>query len=223
MKARLVLFALMVAALSACNSDAVVSGGEQTVCDTAKARAFNEEAMDIWMAHFHNQYEGQQLQDTFDYAISLMDSAINTCPNISMYYSNKLNFYIELGDKENALKVAENCMKVLPVAEEIIIPAAMLYYINGDSSESFNLYKKGLKLIDDGLDTTTKGTEAYQLGLFSKVYVLVLMRDYEEAEEALKDVSEVEMKLMLNEAIDSSKADNDYLYRNMFPESLLND
>ena len=85
------------------------------------------------------------------------------------------------------------------------------------------LYKKGLKLIDDGLDTTTKGTEAYQLGLFSKVYVLVLMRDYEEAEEALKDVSEVEMKLMLNEAIDSSKADDDYLYRNMFPESLLND
>ncbi|MCB0698457.1 MAG: hypothetical protein H6551_06810 [Chitinophagales bacterium] len=192
--------------------------GEDTLCDTAKARRYNDAAMDIKMAYYyHHTITHEQKEDSLNSAIMLLDIAINTCPNIALYYTNQANLYLDLGKKEEALDVIKKMNSILPMSEDPLF-TGMLYYVNGDSVKSYKMFEKGLGLIKQAQDTMDKDSELYDVALYSEGFVLTLMRKYDEAQEHVKVMDNIEDKINLQEFIDSSRANPDYYFQDWFSD-----
>lgn len=197
--------------IAACDNSGIK--GDSDICDTAKARRYNDAAMDIKMAYYyHHTISDEQVRDSFRYAITLLDSAIATCPNIAMYYFNKVGFLMDVDEKKEALDVTLYMNSILPMSENPIF-TGILYYLNGDSANSYKMYEKGLRMLEKELDTIDKNSEYYHLGTYMKGHILVLMRKYEEAESQIMVIEGQDEKLELKELIDSAKVNSNYIYQ----------
>ena len=150
-----------------------VSCNSQTHNDfDKKAIALNNKAIEI-------------MHSDPDSALRLLDKATNIDKNYYVAYNNKMSIYCSRGEYENAIKAAEQGLKVKPDLAESVTMLGMLYDYTGQPDKAKEHYQKAIDLYDNRIATSDKYKQANRL---NRAHALLLVG---KATEGQKEVREL--------------------------------
>ena len=120
-----------------------------------------------------------------DSALILLDKATIIDKNNYVAYNNKVSVYCSKGDYENAIKAAEQGLKIKPDLAEAVTMLGMLYDFTGQPGKAKDQYQKAIDLYDNRISTSDKDKQANRL---NKAHALLLLGNETEGQNEVREL-----------------------------------
>ena len=123
-------------------------------------------------------------------AISLLDKATAIDSNYFMGHYNKLMFYNQLKQIDNAVLTVNKLIQLRPAAHDLYLTGGILYERLGDTISSKSYFEKSLRICNSVLDTMSIKNSDYEMLVGNKAVNLIMLGDQTSAQELLKKLYE---------------------------------
>lgn len=123
--------------------------------------------------------------DSSKKAIALLDKATSVDSNYFLGHYNKLMFYAQLKEFNNAILTINQLIRLRPSAHDLYLTGGVLYEQSGDSISARRFYEKSLAICTITLDSMNKKNTAYEMLLGNKAINYIMLGDTTKANEIL--------------------------------------
>jgi tetratricopeptide (TPR) repeat protein len=113
--------------------------------------------------------------DSAKKALALLDKATQIDSNYFLGHSNKLMFYYQLKQFDNALKTNNKLIQLRPNAHDLYLRSGMLYFQLGDTTSAKRNFDNSLSICNAVLDTMQKTNRDFVLLTTNKAMNLIFL------------------------------------------------
>ncbi|MBS0645993.1 MAG: hypothetical protein JSR97_05330 [Verrucomicrobia bacterium] len=129
-------------------------------------------------------------RDSAQKGISLLDRATSLDSNYFLGYYNKLIFYNQLREYDNAIITVNKLIRLKPNAHDLYLTGGLLREKTGDSTGAKAFFEKSLTLSNQVLETMNPGNPDYEMVIGNKAMNLIMLNERSTAVQLLKDMYE---------------------------------
>lgn len=125
-------------------------------------------------------------RDSAQKGISLLDRATSLDSNYFLGYYNKLIFYNQLREYDNAILTVDKLIRLKPNAHDLYLTGGLLREKTGDSTGAKAFFEKSLSLCNRVLDTMNQNNPDYEMFIGNKAMNLIMLNERSRGDQVLK-------------------------------------
>jgi len=155
--------------------------------------------------------------DSCKKALSYLDSATTIDSNCFLCYHDKLMFLSSLREFDKAILAINNCIRIVPNANDLYLTGGILYAKTGDSTLSKKYFEKSLAILNPVLDTMNVNNSNYLMLLGNKAVNLIMLGKDNQLNELINKLpdaqTDLELKLKKNILAKRNMSKNELINR----------